>query len=278
MEKYKQTVDKQVHSVVEQPTSPSTVVDAILDPLKTIAEMRADHPAVRYVVKRQIPSEFYDKLYFAPKYKKFINSLLPNKLPDKDNDHPRLIIPYFDRHGRCYALQGRAFGNEQPKYQTIKFDDDVERIYGLDRVNYAKRIYVLEGPIDSMFIPNAIAVSGSSFIGPTIEQLKSNVTLVYDNEPRSPQLTRLIQQSIDKGFSVCLWPETIKYKDINEMIVDGHMTPAEIVATINGNTYTGIEAQLRFATWRQCDYKRVVEAQKAPRQERTSKLVELLGV
>jgi hypothetical protein len=137
-------------------------------------------------------------------------------------------------------------------------------------------VYVVEGPIDSMFLPNAIAVSGSSFNGATVEQLKSNCTLVYDNERRSPQLAKLIEKSIDSGFSVCLWPDTIKYKDINEMVVDGQMTPTEILAVIDANTYSGIQAQLQFASWRQCD--EIVPSRPVnSRRGLDSKLTELLG-
>jgi transcription elongation factor Elf1 len=257
LENYKQSGVPRSHHSSTEVAIPSIIsrrdigVDSILQPLKSLDRLRPDHPAVKYVLNRKIPTRFLSMLYFAPKFKKFVNTVIAGKFDADDKDHPRLIIPYFNRHGKCFAFQARAFGNEQPKYYTIKVDDSEERIFGLDRVNFAKRIYVTEGPLDSLFIPNAIAVSGSTFNTPTIESLKSNATIVYDNEPRSKQLTKLIDNTIEQGFSVCLWPESVTEKDINEMVLAGR-TPQQILDIINENTYTGAEAKLRFATWRKC--------------------------
>ena len=227
------------------------VVDSVLDPIKRIDQLADTHPAVRYAVKRKIPVDKWSLLYFAPKFKKYVNSLIPNKFSDLENDHPRLIIPYFNSHGKCFAFQGRAFGKEEPKYFTIKLDDQEEKIYGLDRVDFSKRVYVVEGPLDSLFIPNAIAVSGSSFGSLTIKALQSNCIVVYDNEPRSKTLTKLIEQTIEQGYAVCMWPDTVEEKDINDMVRAGK-TPQEIVDTIDNNTFKGVEAKLRFALWRKC--------------------------
>jgi transcription elongation factor Elf1 len=225
---------------------------SILDPIKRLDSLPLDHPAVKYVLKRKIPSRFLSLLYYAPRFKAYVNWVVPGKFRDLQDEHPRLIIPYFNRHGKCFAFQGRAFGKEDPKYYTIKVDDTEEKVFGLDRVNFAKRIFITEGPLDSLFIPNAIAVSGSSFTTPTIESLKTNCTVIYDNEPRSKELTNLIKKTIDAGFSVCMWPEVIVEKDINEMILAGR-TSEEILEIIKQNTYTGVEAQLRFASWRKCE-------------------------
>lgn len=228
------------------------LTDSILDPIKRLDSLPLDHPAVKYVLKRKIPSRFLSLLYYAPRFKAYVNWVVPGKFRDLQDEHPRLIIPYFNRHGKCFAFQGRAFGKEDPKYYTIKVDDTEEKVFGLDRVNFAKRIFITEGPLDSLFIPNAIAVSGSSFTTPTIESLKTNCTVIYDNEPRSKELTKLIKKTIDAGFSVCMWPEVIVEKDINEMILAGR-TSQEILEIIKQNTYTGVEAQLRFASWRKCE-------------------------
>jgi hypothetical protein len=163
-----------------------------------------------------------------------------------------MIIPYFTRAGKCFAYQGRAYGREEPKYYTIKVDETEEKIYGLDRVDFGKRIYVVEGPIDSLFLPNGIAVSGSSFDTPTIRQLLANATIVMDNEPRNKEIVKQLEKYIELGYSVCMFPSTIQQKDINEMILHGGMTPDEIIDVINTNTYSGMEAKLNFSTWRKC--------------------------
>jgi len=231
--------------------TPDIGVDSVLDPIKRLDTLLPTHPALKYVRDRKIPLKFWPLLYYAPKFKKYVNTVNPGKFNATIDEHPRLIIPFFTNHGKCFAFQGRAFGEEEPKYYTIKVDETEEKIFGLDRINYAKRIYITEGPIDSLFLPNAIAVSGSSFNSPTIEALKTNATIIYDNEPRSVTLTKLIKKTINQGFSVCFWPDSVEEKDINEMILSGRSSE-DIVDIINKNTYTGARATLRFASWKKC--------------------------
>jgi len=241
---------KDVTSVFpETPSVKVELLDDILSPLSRIDLLRETHPAVKYVIDRKIPREKWHLLYFAPKFKKFTNSVTPKFEEPIEGEHPRMIIPYFNEHGKCYAYQARAYGNETPKYYTIKLDEEQEKIYGLDRVNYSKRIYVVEGPIDSLFLPNAIAVSGSSFDTPTTRKLLTNATLVMDNEPRNKEIVKQLGKYIDAGFTVCMFPDYVEEKDINDMIKAGKTTD-QIVDLINKNTFTGMEAKLKFSTWR----------------------------
>lgn len=237
--------EERMSVVLEEPK----LTDVVLDSLRTLNQLPANHPALDYVAKRKIPKDHYDNLYFAPKFYKFVLSIFPDRKLNIEHDHPRLVIPYFNAHGKCFAFQGRAFGNEEPKYMMFHISEDGERIYGLDRIDFSKRVYAVEGPVDSLFLPNTIAVSGSTFGGITLERLKSNLTVVFDNERRSPTLTKLIEKAIGKGFSVCLWPDTVEEKDINEMILSGR-TPQEILDIIDHNTYSGTTALLRFTTWK----------------------------
>ena len=223
--------------------------DDILSSLKSMDKLPENHPAVQYLLSRKIPKDKWYLLYFAPKFKEFTNSVTPKFQEPIVDEHPRLIIPFFTAAGKCFAFQARAFGKEEPKYYTIKVDETQEKVYGLDRIDYAKRIYVVEGPIDSLFLPNAIAVSGSSFDTPTIRQLLANATIVMDNEPRSKEIVKLLDKNIKAGYTVCMFPDTIPYKDINEMIQNG-LTTSEILETINTNSHSGIEATLRFSNWK----------------------------
>ena len=256
LERYKGgAMGKQAHKDVGETfpkfKAPILLEDDTLDTLKRIDTLDLSHPAVKYVKKRQIPHEKWKYLYFSTHFKRFVNSVTPKFHEPITHDHPRLILPYFTSAGKVFAFQGRAFGNEEPKYMTIKIDEDRERVYGLDRVDYSKRVYVVEGPIDSLFLPNGIAVGGSSFDTPTVRSLLSNATIVMDNEPRSKEIVKLLAKNIDLGYNVCLWPDTVQEKDINEMILAGK-TPAEILECINTNAFSGIEAKLKFVSWRKC--------------------------
>ena len=241
---------KNVEEMLPEPELPDMLEDDILEPLTRLDKLDVSHPAVKYLIKRKIPRDKWSLLYFAPKFKAFTNSVTPKFVEPIEGDHPRMIIPYFTNAGKCFAFQARAYGNEDPKYYTIKVDETQEKIYGLDRVDFGRRIYVVEGPIDSLFLPNAIAVSGSSFDTPTIRQLLTNATIVMDNEPRNKEIVKQLEKYIESGFSVCMLPDTIKQKDINEMVLEGGLSPSEIIELINTNTYSGMEAKLKFTNWR----------------------------
>lgn len=240
---------KDVSEILPKPQVEELLEDDILESLSRIDQLDLTHPAVQYVVKRKIPRDKWNLLYFAPKFKKYTNTVTPKFEEPIVEEHPRMIIPFFTAAGKCFAYQGRAYGNEEPKYYTIKVDETEEKIYGLDRVDFSKRIYVVEGPIDSLFLPNAIAVSGSSFDTPTIRALLSNATIVMDNEPRNINIVKQLDKYIELGYNVCIYPENIVTKDINDLI-DSGLTPSEILELINTNTHRGIEAKLKLSQWK----------------------------
>ena len=226
--------------------------ESIVKELKSISELHHEHPARKIVEERRLPRSSHGDLFLCPEFYKFTNKLIPNKFPSLDGDHPRLLIPFRDEEGEIFAYQGRAFGNEQPKYITIKLQDR-DKIFGLDRVVKKEPIYVVEGPLDSLFLDNCIAVGGADFDRPlSIDgSLITNgeLTVVFDNEPRNKEICKLIEKSINSGKKVCLWPESMEHKDINDMILGGY-TKEEIQEIIKQNTFQTASAKMQFATWR----------------------------
>jgi len=222
----------------------------VLSGLERVDQLPESHPVIKYVKKRQLPEEVWHLLYFTPKFKKYTNDIKFH-FTNEEDDHPRLIIPFFTEDHEVFAYQARAFGKETPKYYTIKLDESIEKIYGMERVEKSERIYIVEGPLDSLFLPNSIAVSGASFDSSTVKELLDNSVIVMDNEPRSKQITKQLEKYINSGYSVCIYPETVTEKDINEMILSGQ-TSEQIVDLIDRNTFSGIEAMLKFTTWRKC--------------------------
>jgi transcription elongation factor Elf1 len=216
----------------------------ILEGLQSIKNLPDDHPARQIVERRKLPVESLSDLYLCESFFKFTNSIIKGKFPSLDGDHPRLIIPFRDESGEVFAYQGRAFGNEQPKYITIKIDEERDKIFGLDKVDKSKPILVVEGPLDSLFLDNCIAVAGADF-----SNIKGDLTVIYDNEPRNKEINKQIEKTIDQGKSVCLWPDHMKEKDINDMIIAGY-TKKEVQEIITNNTFSGASAKLRFAEWR----------------------------
>jgi hypothetical protein len=154
-----------------------------------------------------------------------------------------LLIPFRDEEGEVFAYQGRAFGKEQPKYLTIKLEER-DKIFGLDRVDKSKHVYVVEGPLDSLFIENCIAVAGAD-----VPSMDCDHTIIFDNEPRNGALLKQMEKEIDRGSRVVVWPDNMKHKDINDMII-AEYSKEDIQQIITNNTFSGISAKLRFAEWR----------------------------
>ena len=215
----------------------------IFSSLNSLEKLGKDHPARKIIERRKLPNRALKDLYLCDSFYKFTNTLIPNKFPSLDGDHPRLLIPFRNEKGEIFAYQGRAFGKEQPKYITIKLEDR-DKIFGLDRVDKSKPIYVVEGPLDSLFLDNCVAVAGADF-----SNMKGDLIIIYDNEPRNKEINKQIEKTINQGKSVCLWPDNMKCKDINDMIIAGY-SKEQIQEIITDNTFSGAAAQLRFTEWR----------------------------
>jgi len=218
----------------------------ILNGLQSVSELKEGHPVLDYVLNRKIPESYHSKLFLCNKFMAFVNKVKPDTFTHTKGEHPRLIIPFYDTNGKVFAFQGRAFGQEQPKYLTIKLDENKQKVYGLDTVNLQEPLHIVEGPIDSMFLKNCLAAAGADL---TIKVDPSNVTYIFDNEPRNKEICKLIKKTIKSGVKICLWPDTMKYKDINDMILGGY-TKEEVQKIIKNNTYQSASAAVRFATWR----------------------------
>ena len=243
MERYKsgvKTVNKEPEFKFNEPVFRSKDVCSTLNSLE---ELQDDHPARKIIDRRNLPISSYKDLFLCPEFYKFTNKLIPNKFPSLDGDHPRLLIPFRDEEGEIFAYQGRAFGDEQPKYLTIKLQER-DKIFGLDKIDKRKEVLVVEGPLDSLFLDNCIAVAGAD-----VPNLDCDFTVVFDNEPRNKELLKQVEKAINRGHKICLWPEGMEYKDINDMILGGY-TKEEIQDLIKHNTYQGTAATLWFTKWR----------------------------
>ena len=192
-----------------------------------------------YLEKRRIdPTKFY----YAERFKEFANSL-KSTFTNTNYEESRIIIPLYYRKD-LVGFQGRALGPSPNKYITVMLFDDAPKIYGLDTIDTKQTVYVTEGPFDSTFISNAIAMCGADAdIG---KWGIDNFVRVYDNEPRNSEIVSRYASAIARGERVVIWPSGLKEKDINDMFLSG----LNVQSVIESNTYNGLEAKLKFNTWK----------------------------
>ena len=192
-----------------------------------------------YLTARKLDST---QFYYAKQFKKFVNTLKPT-FEDTKYDEERIIIPlYYEKN--LIGLQGRSLGPSKVKYITVMLNDDAPKIYGLDNIRKDAPVYITEGPFDSTFIRNSIAMCGADA---NVDRWGiSNPVWIYDNEPRNIEIVRRIGNTIDSGDSIVIWPNNIDDKDINDMVMSG----LDVQSVIESNTYSGLEAKLKFNTWK----------------------------
>ena len=190
-----------------------------------------------YLEKRKLdPTKFY----YAEKFVEYVNS---HKQSLNMKEHSRIIIPlYYQKN--LVGVQGRTLNSNSVKYITTIFYDEAPKIYGLDNIRRDAPVFITEGPFDSTFLLNSIAMCGAD--SDVRKWGVSTPVWVYDNEPRSKEITTRISSAITRGDSVVIWPTGIKEKDINDMVLAGH----DVQSMVESNVYDGLKANLKFTNWK----------------------------
>ena len=245
MERYKEgTIGKNVPKpdltqFISKPKFEKKTID--LEPLSCLNNF---HVAKKYILDRGIPENKLDRLFYCPNFKEWTNTQ-KHTFSDTSNDEERIIIPLNSSDGNLIGFQGRSLSPKaKMRYITVMLDEDAPKLYGLDHINKNETIYIVEGPLDSFFLENSVAMCGSDV---DIRSFGwSDYIWVYDNEPRSRQITDKISRSIDAGDRVVIWPKTVKEKDLNDMVTSG----INVKNVIQSNVYQGLKAKLQLSNWK----------------------------
>lgn len=210
--------------------------------LQKISDLNISHPARQYLEQRKI--EDLDYFFYCPKFKEWTNQQ-KETFSDMRGDSPRIILPLYTADKKLFGFQGRSLSKATKlRYITVILDENQPKLFGLDKVNFDETVYITEGPFDSTFIRNSIAMCGSDVH--VDRGMFSSVVWVYDNEPRNQQIVERIKKTIDSGNSVVIWPQSILQKDINDMILAGH----DVQTVVESNVYRGLEATLKLNEWK----------------------------
>ena len=212
--------------------------------LQTIEQLNREHPAVRYLLGRKIPENNFSDLFYTDNFCTWVNTQKPT-FKDVKKDHPRIIIPFIDTDGTWFGFQGRSIDvNDKMRYITIMLDESKTKIFGLNRLDFDKTVYITEGPFDSLYIDNAIAMAGADVDWDMLRE--KEVVFVYDNERRNKEIVKRMENAINKGYEIVIWPENLLEKDLNDMFIAGH----DVQSLVEFNTYSGLEAQIKLSEWK----------------------------
>jgi len=210
----------------------------IFSELQSIESLNNTHPAKQYLLDRKIPEIHFSNFYYAEDFNAWENN--GNTIKES-----RIILPLISEDGNVFGYQARSLNkNATLRYITTILDKQYPKLFGLDRINKNENIYVTEGPFDSLFLSNGLAMCGADVVLDRI--LFPDYTFVYDNEPRNKQIVQRIDKTIRQNNKVVIWPSNIKEKDINDMFLAGH----DVESVVKCNTYSGLEAQVKFNLWK----------------------------
>ena len=242
--------DKPVVSLDEWKTETSFEVDANreLEKLTRLSHLPEDHPARKYFLSRKIPLRYFEEFRWCPTFKWWTNQLIPGKFENTRFDEGRIIIPYFSQKKDFFAYSGRSLNDSGLRYVKIVLNSTHPNIFGLDKINVKKDVFVFEGELDSCFFDNAVGCGGQNINQLTYVAEPDIFVIVLDNEPRSKETRGKMENAILQGFRVCIWPDSIEHKDINKMVLSGY-SPAYLQTVIEQNTFRGLRAKARLVEW-----------------------------
>ncbi|AAR90927.1 DNA primase [Aeromonas phage 65] len=247
---------------VEKPKpKPVEIIKKNVIPYSTcIADLPENHPAVKWVANRKIPKHQYHLFFFTDEWKKLANNIKPETYLYDDKKEYRLVIPIYNKDGTYSSLQGRALDpnvDKSRRYLTIKADDKASKVYGMERADPNKTVWMLEGPIDSVFIPNACAIVGGVMALEDAPFPEKRVW-VLDKEDRSYDTIKRIENLVHAGERVVIWDECPwQSKDINDMVKNDGARIEDIISYLKEHTYYGLRAELALSKWRRFGHKRI---------------------
>jgi len=216
--------------------------------LPSIESLPKEHYARVYCEGREIPQQFMDKIFYAEDFKNWALSVCQVDYSNLMGKEPRLVIPFFDKDNQLIGAQGRALQESKVRYVTIKVHEDAPKVFGLERWNSDQHTYLVEGPIDSLFLPNCLAMAGADMSDLSILD-NTKTTLIFDNEPRNFQIVKSMIRSLQDGWKIVVWPNSITCKDINDMVLTS-IKDARLVEIINTNTYSGQRGEWEVKSWK----------------------------
>ncbi len=225
-----------------------------------------DIDVASYISDRKIPESKHHNFFVAHNFYNINQQIKQLINPDREftcseREDKRVVWMFRDRTDNIIAMQGRRIDKGEPRYMISRFNnEDISNrlIGGLENINIDETVYVVEGYIDSLFLPNCVSLNGLHL--PTIQYLIDEIkvkdlVVVFDNEPANDQIKKNLSELADMSINypfirVCLLPSEMRKqgKDINDYIKHGY-TSEQLLQIINNNSYNQSTLKVRSVFW-----------------------------
>jgi len=210
--------------------------------MESLNNLEDDHVAILYVKSRSIPKEQWHRIFYTENINPIAKKLgYDEKFPIAD----MIVFKFKNTDNNTTHIQGRYIDPESKQFRFVTLDvmKDQPKIFGQETIDPSKPIFVVEAPIDSLFLPNCISDAGS---GLNKKYNYNDVTIVLDREPKNPTIVKIMNKCIDMGNKITILPNNIIGKDINDYVKNGY----DPLKLIQENTYQGIQAKLKMTQFR----------------------------
>jgi hypothetical protein len=234
------------------------------DYLYSISEMKRTHRVVKYLKDRRIPKahwdnlfyfndnpyDFYDKFFVTDKYENRIARAFEG-----------VLIPFYNRDDKLYGFTLRNIHPEHidpRRYIKLNYKDDPldDDFIGVNKVNFNKKVYIVEGILDKLSIRRDNQVLAMTSLNTKLTKIpkninKKNIVYLFDNEYYNLDLIDSALKVINAGYGVMLWDKKMRAKDINALKKENHKNgnpwrDDDFFNYFDNRTFYGLEAEMEL--------------------------------
>lgn len=218
--------------------------------LVNLSKLNNNHPAYKYMLSRKVPETRFNRVFWTDNFKELVEKTFPNKYNTKNFIDSGLVFILFDKND--YHVTGYQIRSIDPNVDKAKrfitcSENNNKGIFGIRELDKNKQIFVVEGIIDSLFIPNCVAVLNASVWSAGFE----NAIYFSDQEKRNKEVCKQIDKCISLGYkTVLIEDERYQNMDINDIVKTYNLSEKELLNLLTNNCYSGITAKVKFSKWR----------------------------
>ena len=210
-----------------------------------------DHDALKYLEGRKVDREMASRIFWTDDFRTLVQNGTQGKYEIAKLPEKGIVFPVRNFDLKLVGWQVRDIFSEDKRrrFATCTLNGSSGELCFVPRpLDKTKPVFVVEGCIDALFIRNSVARLQAALWKFQPEGLEC----IYfnDQEPRNREVAKEIHRCVDKGLRTVLLPSAFEEMDVNDLVCRLGMTGEQIEETFTEHSWKGLEAQVRYASWR----------------------------